>query len=54
VLPPRVKECPVQMEAELLVAHDMLRDMAGKEGAVLVLEVKVLRIHVEDELRLES
>jgi hypothetical protein len=32
----------------------MMRDMADKKGRILALEVKILRIHVEDELRLEG
>ncbi len=54
VLPPRIKECPVQMEAELVEAHEMMSDVQEKKGAVLALELKVLRVHVEDELRLEG
>jgi flavin reductase (DIM6/NTAB) family NADH-FMN oxidoreductase RutF len=52
--PKRILECPVQMEAELVVSHEMMGDMADKKGRLLALEVKILRIHVEDELRLEG
>lgn len=54
VLPPRIRECPVQMEAELVEAHNMMSDMDGKKGAALALEVKILRVHIEDELRLQG
>jgi flavin reductase (DIM6/NTAB) family NADH-FMN oxidoreductase RutF len=54
VPPPRIKECPVQMEAELVVANEMMSDVPEKKRAVLALELKILRVHVEDELRLEG
>ena len=46
VRPVRIRECPVQMEAELVGVHEM----GG--GLGLAMEVKILRTHVEDELRL--
>jgi flavin reductase (DIM6/NTAB) family NADH-FMN oxidoreductase RutF len=52
--PKRIGECPVQMEAELVVSHEMMGDMPDKKGRILALEVKILRIHVEDDLRLEG
>jgi flavin reductase (DIM6/NTAB) family NADH-FMN oxidoreductase RutF len=54
VPPPRIKECPVQMEAELVEAHDMMKDMEELKRAPFALELKILRIHVEDQLRLEG
>ena len=42
VSPIKIKECPVQMEAELVGIHEM-----GGEP-FLALEVKILRTHVED------
>jgi flavin reductase (DIM6/NTAB) family NADH-FMN oxidoreductase RutF len=54
VPPPRIKECPVQMEAELVVAHEMESDVPGRKKPALVMELKILRVHVEDELRLEG
>jgi len=50
VRPPCVEECPIEMEAELVDIHEM-----GKvdwEGAFLALEVKILRLHAEDRIRL--
>lgn len=54
VPPPRIKECPVQMEAELVVAHEMYGDMLEEKRGILALELKILKVHVEDELRLEG
>ncbi|TVY51907.1 Uncharacterized protein LCER1_G007119 [Lachnellula cervina] len=52
--PPRILECPVQMEAEIMEQHDMMKDLPDRKGAILAIEVKILRIHVQDELRLEG
>lgn len=52
VQPPCIEECPVQMEAELMEVHEMLKDVPGREGATVALEVKILRVHVDDSLRL--
>ena len=52
VRPPRIAECPVQMEAEVAEASDMMKDLPDRKGLVYKVEVKVLRTHVEDELRL--
>ncbi|MBE7200673.1 MAG: flavin reductase family protein [Parafilimonas terrae] len=52
VIPPRVGECPVHMEAELCVAHALAENDARWGGRSLVLETRVLRVHVEDGLDL--
>jgi flavin reductase (DIM6/NTAB) family NADH-FMN oxidoreductase RutF len=52
VAPPRIKECPVQMEAELMDSHEMMKDLPDRKGVVLGMELKILRVHVEDDLRL--
>lgn len=48
VQPPRIQECPVQMEAELAGKYETLG------GGIVVVEVKVLRTYVVDEIRLEG
>lgn len=45
---PRIKECPVQMEAELVETRETLG------GFVSVIEVKILRAYVSDDLRLKG
>ena len=50
VEPCRVLECPVQMEAELVAVNEMNQDEKGKEGFFLGLEVKILRIHAEEDV----
>ena len=48
VHPPRIEQAPVQMEAEMVGQYEVLR------GFVLVIEVKVLKTYVVDELRLPN
>jgi flavin reductase (DIM6/NTAB) family NADH-FMN oxidoreductase RutF len=47
VRPPRVTECPVQMEATLQAAHSV-----GEAGA-LALEVAIIRIHADQDILAE-
>ncbi|CZR62177.1 uncharacterized protein PAC_12074 [Phialocephala subalpina] len=54
VNPPCIQECPVQMEVELVDVHEMMKDVPGRAGLVLALEVKILRVHVEDQLRMDG
>lgn len=50
VRPLRIAECPAQMEAELKGVYEMMQDAEG-EG-FLALEVKVLRTHVHENIRM--
>ena len=45
VSPPRILECPIQMECRLTAVHPV-----GGEGGLSAFEVEVLRTHVEEEL----
>ena len=40
------------MEAELVGTYGLMDDISDHKGAMLGIEVKILRVHVEDELRL--
>ncbi|KFZ25189.1 hypothetical protein V502_00321 [Pseudogymnoascus sp. VKM F-4520 (FW-2644)] len=51
--PARVAECPVQMEAELVGVYEMMGD-TEKKGNVLALEVKIVRTHVHEGIRMEG
>ncbi|KFY33983.1 hypothetical protein V494_07164 [Pseudogymnoascus sp. VKM F-4513 (FW-928)] len=53
VEPARVVECPVQMEAELVVVHEMMGD-TEKKGNLLALEVKIVKTHVHEGIRMEG
>jgi len=52
VQPPCIEECRVQMEAELMDVHETIKDLPDRAGATVVLEVKILRVHADDSLRL--
>ena len=53
--PPRVAECPVQMECALVASHPLFGDgTPDLAGSCLALEVKVLRTYVRDDLRLRG
>jgi hypothetical protein len=45
--PPRIKQCPVQMEAELVEAHEMISDVQKKKKrAVLMLKLEMLKVYI--------
>ena len=52
IRPPRVAECPIQMEAELMGFTEMMKDLPDRSGIILALEVKILRTHVRHDIRL--
>ncbi|KAI9685148.1 MAG: hypothetical protein M1822_004735 [Bathelium mastoideum] len=50
--PPRIKECPVQMEAAMVGEHKMMGDLPGElQGFALAIEVMVLKTYVIDAIR---
>lgn len=54
IRPPRVRECPVQMECELAMAHEMWKDLLEMAGVILTIELRVVRVHVLDGLRMSG
>lgn len=55
VTPARVRECPVQMECELAMVHPMMQDNAnGFSGRLIAIELRVLKVHVFDSIRMEG
>lgn len=52
IRPPRISECPAQMEAELKGVYEMMQDAEMK--GFIALEVKVLRTHVHEKIRMEG
>ncbi|KAK8060823.1 hypothetical protein PG996_010753 [Apiospora saccharicola] len=52
VRPPRITECPVQMEADVMGTTELMQDDSDRAGLILAIEVKIVRTHVLDELRL--
>ncbi|KAJ6093115.1 hypothetical protein N7486_008404 [Penicillium sp. IBT 16267x] len=52
IRPPRIAECPAQMEAELKGVYEMMQDAEMK--GFIALEVKVLRTHVHENIRMSG
>ena len=50
--PPRVAECPVNLEAVVEDVRSLAADDDAQRGNVLVLEVRVVRVHVHEEIRM--
>lgn len=50
VTPPRVRECPVQLEARLTSSLPLCRDDPGRAGALVALEVRILKVHADESL----
>ena len=48
---PLVRECPLQMEAELTAAHPFAPE---SNGSLVALEVRILRVHAHPEILMES
>lgn len=51
---PRVRECQVQMECELATVFPMMEDVPDRAGVLALLELKVLRTHILDHLRVDG
>lgn len=52
VAPPRVAECPVQLEAVLEAAHSIAEADEAVRGRLLNLEVRIQRVHLDDSILL--
>jgi flavin reductase (DIM6/NTAB) family NADH-FMN oxidoreductase RutF len=54
VEPPRVAECPVQLEAVLEGTHNLANSDEMRRGNLIALEVRILRVHVHSSIRMEG
>ncbi|KAL7947506.1 hypothetical protein V8C42DRAFT_363863 [Trichoderma barbatum] len=52
IRPRRILECPVQMECELAEVHETMKDFPDLKGVIIAIELKVLRTHVLDSIRM--
>ena len=50
--PPRVAECPGQMEAVLESSLPLAEGDADRRGHLVALEVRIVRIHVTEDIRM--
>lgn len=51
---PAVVECPVQMEARLIVAHGVSEDEPLQKGNIMSIELKVVRVHTEESILMDG
>lgn len=47
---PRLVECPVQMEAVVMNMHPVAQDEPERKGGIMTFELKILRVHMEEEI----
>jgi flavin reductase (DIM6/NTAB) family NADH-FMN oxidoreductase RutF len=51
---PRVLECPVHMEALLAARHELEQSDPQRRGALIALELRILRVHVDPSIRMNG
>ncbi len=49
IAPPRIAECPMQLEARLLAAHEAAR-VEGEDAGFWMLEMQVTRVHAHENI----
>jgi flavin reductase (DIM6/NTAB) family NADH-FMN oxidoreductase RutF len=54
VAPPRVLECPVQMEAAVAAKHGLMEDDDAARGKIVTFEVRVTRVHIHPDILMEG
>jgi flavin reductase (DIM6/NTAB) family NADH-FMN oxidoreductase RutF len=54
VLAPRVRECPVQMEAVVEAVHAMAEDDPAQRGTRNIIEVRIQRVHVDPGILMDG
>jgi flavin reductase (DIM6/NTAB) family NADH-FMN oxidoreductase RutF len=52
VRPPRVAECPVNLEARVADIYELEKDDTGKGAGTVTVEVAITRVHVHPDIRL--
>jgi flavin reductase (DIM6/NTAB) family NADH-FMN oxidoreductase RutF len=50
VAPPRVLECPVQLEASVSASHPVGEDNPAQQGFILCIETRIRRVHAEESI----
>jgi flavin reductase (DIM6/NTAB) family NADH-FMN oxidoreductase RutF len=54
IAPPRIRECPIQLEAVVEAVHDLAEDDERLRGRVKVVETRIQRVHVEESLLMKD
>jgi flavin reductase (DIM6/NTAB) family NADH-FMN oxidoreductase RutF len=52
VRPPRVAECPVNLEARVAAIYELEKDDSGAGAGTVAVEVAITRVHVHPDIRL--
>ncbi|MEM8931046.1 MAG: flavin reductase family protein [Acidobacteriota bacterium] len=52
--PPRVAECPVQLEATIEAHHPLAVDDPALRGYLSAFEARIVRVHVHDAIRMDG
>ena len=50
VAAPRVRECPVQLEAIVEATHRVAEDDSAQRGHIVCIEVRIQRVHLEESI----
>jgi flavin reductase (DIM6/NTAB) family NADH-FMN oxidoreductase RutF len=54
VEPPRVKECPVQMEAVYINQHKLAIDNEAQHGRIITIELRIVQVYLEEEILMDG
>jgi flavin reductase (DIM6/NTAB) family NADH-FMN oxidoreductase RutF len=54
VQPPRIAECPVQLEAVLEASHPIAASDPDRRGRLVGLEVRIVRVHLEESILMDG
>jgi flavin reductase (DIM6/NTAB) family NADH-FMN oxidoreductase RutF len=54
VAPPRVQECPVQLEASVVATHGVGEDNPVQKGFILCIETRIRRVHAEEAIMMSG
>ena len=54
VAPPRVKECPVQLEASVAATHGLGDDNPAQRGFILCIETRIQRVHATESIMMNG
>lgn len=54
VAPPRVLECPIQLEANVVAVHKLEEDNPEERGSTIAIEVRIQRVHLEESILVDG
>ena len=54
VMPPRVQECPVQMEAVVEAVHGLAEGDIDQRGKIVTFELRIQRVHLEESILMDG